>query len=108
MGHVSKPGAGEFDVGYAFGHGWYVIDPEGNQVGKYHANRTAALAAKRGAVRKRGFAERHSIRACITCRASFQSEGAHNRMCQGCRTAASSDTAVYGLAPPRRSLRAPR
>lgn len=33
-------------------------------------------------------------RRCITCQAQFHSEGAHNRMCQKCRTRATHDMAV--------------
>lgn len=53
-------------------------------------------------------AAKSTIRACMTCRASFMSEGTHNRMCQHCRHAAAADTGVYGTAVPRRSLRAPK
>jgi hypothetical protein len=36
-------------------------------------------------------------RACITCGTSFLSEGAHHRMCNGCRAMARDDTGTFGI-----------
>ena len=37
-------------------------------------------------------------RPCITCGKTFESEGAHNRMCNVCRCAARDDTGNFGVA----------
>ena len=37
------------------------------------------------------------VRGCITCGTSFLSEGAHHRMCNGCRAMARDDTGTYGI-----------
>lgn len=38
------------------------------------------------------------VRACLCCGGSFNSEGAHHRMCGSCRSASGTDTGVFGFA----------
>lgn len=42
-------------------------------------------------------------RTCLTCGAAFLSEGAHNRMCGGCRASARDETGIYSVVRGSRS-----
>ncbi|WP_054007855.1 hypothetical protein [Cypionkella psychrotolerans] len=56
------------------------------------------LAIHLGKVAK---SKRPRIRACMRCRAEFQSEGFHHRMCNSCRAnAAGADTSAYRVIRP--------
>lgn len=81
----SKPKAGEFDIDYEPGVGWFIISPTGERTARSFANRNAALSARGHANRQAMAEQRCKERACLTCGKHFQSEGAHNRMCGPCR-----------------------
>ena len=62
------------------GH-YQVLNPAGQVVIKGHSSPDTA-ARKAEALDREA---RETERPCITCRAPFMSEGAHNRMCPSCR-----------------------
>ena len=73
---------GEFEVKWV-SKGLYAVFRDGVQVtGKLDRSRAEERATKLA------YQAKGSMRACITCRRQFQSEGAHNRMCDPCRDAA--------------------
>ncbi len=65
---------------------WAVFDGEHVVSGGY-ANRDRAMTRLEAIAEAR----RYRTRPCLTCGQSFKSEGAHNRMCNGCRAAAGND-----------------
>jgi hypothetical protein len=81
MGHFSKPlPANAYRVSRHEGY-WRVFGPDGQTVGGQHTTREAADAACANAQARAG----RRPRACLCCGVTFQSEGAHNRMCNPCR-----------------------
>lgn len=60
----------------------YAVMGAGVEVGGPYYNFDQAQSALDGFVRKSGIKERR----CLTCDELFMSEGAHNRMCDRCRT----------------------
>ena len=65
--------------------------------------RAAAEAWMATAVAKLPATRQPRQRACLTCGAAFLSEGAHNRMCGGCRASARDDTGIYSVVRGSRS-----
>ena len=61
--------------------------PEGQKVGECFEARAAATASCTHKQRAADLAAKRQIRPCMCCRAEFQSEGIHNRLCGRCRAA---------------------
>lgn len=66
------------------GTGYAIVDRHGDIKTVRYQNRDAALMALESHVR----AAKRKRRPCMTCRKPFDSEGAHNRMCDRCRQTA--------------------
>lgn len=92
----SKPKAGEFDIGYEQGHGWFVIMPDGSTDERSFANRNAALSAKGAAAAKAAKRAKVIARPCMRCDREFESEGIHHRMCGHCRHVGSAEGEPVG------------
>ena len=67
------------------GSRWAVVGPDGKIVGEPCWTRDMALERSDVHETRRQRRLNRRVRACMTCRAAFLSEGAHNRMCQICR-----------------------
>ena len=66
--------------------GKYFVLQDGEVVSAGYSNNNVALTMLATLQYKAGLVERD----CITCRKPFMSEGAHHRMCDGCRRSAGS------------------
>lgn len=80
------------------GQGKHVVfRPDGSEEGIY-ASRSQAAAIV--GIRNKGadIAARRMTRACLCCKAPFESEGIHNRMCPRCR-GLGEGAVPYGIAP---------
>lgn len=70
------------------GYGWAVFDTttgkvvSGEYAKHYDAENRAELMSREA---------RKKRRPCLRCRTPFMSEGAHNRLCDGCRSGVASD-----------------
>ena len=67
------------------GLGWVVIDRAGAVVGQGYSNSVRAGAAAGVMNKKARRASTCTPRACMTCHATFDSEGIHNRICPDCK-----------------------
>lgn len=77
---TSKP---DFDIKRS-GGSYYVMRDGVEVAGPFHEYPKAEM--RMASLERKA---QHVKRPCITCRKSFLSEGAHNRMCSSCRAAAS-------------------
>ena len=82
--NFAKPGSGRFTVQYHPGKGHAVHDPDGQQAGEWFETRASASVSCAHKQRAADRAAKRVIRPCMCCRAPFQSEGIHNRLCKGC------------------------
>lgn len=73
---------------------WTVYDAAGNRVAGLFTHRSQAEDRREALAR----AARARRRACLCCGDVFLSEGAHNRMCKGCR--GRGDAGAFDLAAP--------
>ncbi len=81
----SRPGMGnDFWLSQSKG-GWSVIDENHVKVSGPHRMRSVAQQARRDLQAAKNAKERRGPRPCITCSATFESEGVHHRMCTECR-----------------------
>lgn len=98
-----KPKVGVFTVEYVAGRGHVVVDPDGRFASAVYSRPDQARALRDSKQRAFDLARKRGPRACMTCREEFQSEGVHNRLCTGCRSA-NSDTQPYRfIRPSKRS-----
>lgn len=83
------------------GGGHYRIYDAGRPItGKY--SQFALAEARLLNIRQQRERDRKSkVRPCLTCGQTFKSEGAHNRMCDGCRSRARSGMADLPVSAPR-------
>lgn len=65
--------------------GYGIVSPSGKLLTARYGSKTQA-ETRIDALENEARREGHKRRPCITCGASFLSEGAHNRMCNGCRS----------------------
>jgi hypothetical protein len=93
----AKPGRGKWRVVPKGEDVFEVRDAEGEVYGTYLTIHAAEAARGHGQRRDDAKVSR-KVRPCMTCRKPFESEGIHNRMCNGCR-AQNGEWDPYALAP---------
>jgi hypothetical protein len=95
----AKPKPALWSLLYCPGQGWRLVDPAGVPQLAVYANRERALTAMDAAQARTDAKLKRGTRACMCCRAPFESEGIHNRMCTRCRAQSADGWNPYGLAP---------
>ena len=60
---------------------WAIFNAQGERVSGFHTDRSTAEDACARLIK----AASKQLRSCLCCGRNFQSEGAHNRLCDGCR-----------------------
>ena len=87
LNFLSRPGAGRFTVQLVNNDRsrFAVFDPDDRQVSDVFPSRGAANVERDRLQRAKDAQSKRGKRACLCCGTSFDSEGIHHRMCNGCR-----------------------
>lgn len=97
-----KPKAGRFSVDKVPGLGYFVFSPDGKRVSG-PTNRDHALLSRDHHQRIFDQKAKRGPRKCLCCGQEFESEGAHNRMCNRCRLLGDEVPSYRYINPRRRT-----